>query len=172
MQYDRRCTAPSTVPASPQAKHRPGQWLGRAPDAPEPSDNGPTINVIHQVWRARQLRPAWSASLASVVAWTACLHRDLTIDRDHDAGGSWITLLRDRTPLGHLGADLPLLMCTRTLARENWPFPLVVIGLPDLNRPVMRCEPAVLEDCFDRAISAKSLDPEAFSAADLWFCTI
>ena len=130
------------------------------------------INVIHQVWRARQLRPAWSASLASVVAWTACLHRDLTIDRDHDAGEAWITLLRDRTPLGHLGADLPLLMCTRTLARENWPFPLVVIGLPDLNRPVMRCEPAVLEDCFDRAISAKSLDPEAFSAADLWFCTI
>lgn len=63
-------------------------------------------------------------------------------------------------------------MCTRTLGRESWPFPLVVIGLPELNRPVMRCEPAVLEDCFDRAISAKSLDPKAFSAADLWFCTI
>lgn len=29
--------------------------------------------MIHQVWHARQLRPAWSASLASVVAWTVCL---------------------------------------------------------------------------------------------------
>ena len=54
-------------------------------------------------------------------------------------------------------------MCTRTLARESWPFPLVVIGLPELNRPVMRCEPAVLEDCFGRAISAKPLDPKAFA---------
>ena len=89
--------------------------------------------MIHQVWRARQLRPAWSASLASVVAWTVCLHRDLTIDWDHDAGEFWIMLLRDRTPLGHLGADLPLLMCTRTLVRESRLFPLVVIGLPDLN---------------------------------------
>ena len=63
--------------------------------------------MIHQVWRARQLRPAWSASVASVVAWTVCLHRDLTIDWDHDAGESWIMLLRDRPPLGPLGADLP-----------------------------------------------------------------
>ena len=89
---------PPRPAAAPTAPTRAGQWLGRAPDAPDLSDNGPTINVIHQVWRARQLRPAWSASLASVVAWTACLHRDLTIDRDHDAGEAWITLLRDRTP--------------------------------------------------------------------------
>ena len=63
--------------------------------------------MIHQVWRARQLGPAWSASLASVVAWTACLYRNPTIDRDHNASESRIMLLRDRPPLGHLGADLP-----------------------------------------------------------------
>ena len=64
--------------------------------------------MIHQVWRARQLRPAWSASLASVVARTACLHRDLTIDRDHDAGESWITLLRDRTPWATSAPTCPM----------------------------------------------------------------
>ena len=70
-----------------------------------------------------------------------------------------------------MNAKLPLLLCIRTLAVRPWPDPLTVVEVPDLHERILTCDMDVLEKCFECKIGRTDLDPQAFSASDLWFCT-
>jgi hypothetical protein len=51
--------------------------------------------------------------------------------------------------------------------------PVMVIGVPGFDAVVLRCDRTVLRDAFgDRAWDNPALDVNAFSASDLWFCTV
>ena len=50
---------------------------------------------------------------------------------------------------------------------------VVVIEVPELDATVLRCDPGVLRAAFgDRVVDNPALDADAFSAGDLWFCTV
>ena len=129
------------------------------------------IDVMSPVWRAWMVKDRWSATHASVVAWAASLSQDFTYEWDFYAGEDWLTFLQGKNELGFMNVKLPLLLCIRTLAVRPWPDPLTVVEVPDLHERILTCNMDVLEKCFERKIDRTVLDPQAFSASHLWFCT-
>ena len=129
------------------------------------------IDVMSPVWRAWMVKDQWSATHASVVAWAASLSQELTYEWNYEAGEDWLAFSQGNNGLGFMSAKLPLLLCTRALAVRPWPDPLTVVEVPDLHERILTCDMDVLEKCFERKIDRTVLDPQAFSASDLWFCT-
>ena len=117
------------------------------------------------------VKDQWSSTHASVVAWAASLSQEFTYEWDYYAGEDWLAFSQGNNGLGFMSAKLPLLLCTRTLAVRPWPDPLTVVEVPDLHERILTCDMDVLEKCFERKIDRTVLDPQAFSASHLWFCT-
>ena len=130
------------------------------------------VDIAQPLWRAWTRQRQWSATVASLVAWTASITWNLETSWDSGAGESWMMLHEDGRLVGILGADTPILFCLEPYASRPWPHPVVVIGIPDLTEPVLTCEPETLENSLERTFSPMDLDPSAFSALDLCLATM
>lgn len=130
------------------------------------------VDIGQPIWNAWTRQREWSTTFASLTAWTASVLWNLKIDWDSGAGESWMMLYEDGRLVGLLGTDTPALFCLEPYASRPWPYPVVVIGVPSLTEPALSCELETLENSLERPLSLCDLDPSAFSALDLCFCTM
>jgi hypothetical protein len=128
------------------------------------------VDITALVGRASERRGAWSISVASVVAWVFATAHGLEVDFDGDAGEGWVRLIREGRPVAYLNVHVPLLLSAGTTG--TWPYPIVAVVLEDLDTQALRCVPQLLSDAFGSDRLQEHLDPEGFTAEELWYGTV
>ena len=128
------------------------------------------LDLTNPLVRAAERRGSWSATLASLVAWTIALTHSLSVDWDCDAGEGWLTILSDGSPVAYLSAEIPLAIAVPGVG--PWPHVLEAVEVQDLTSTSMTCSPGSLEATFGRVPDAAAFDPSDFTAQNLWYATI
>ena len=100
------------------------------------------------------------------------------LDWDEDAGEDWARVLEGEkvTVLVCMTGPMAIVIgdaASRVFVDTGDADALVVIYVPEFDAVVLHCDAIVLRDAFgDRVWDNPALDTDAFSASELWFCTV
>ena len=121
--------------------------------------------------------PAWSASVAAETL-EDLRHAlgDGRIDWDRDAGEAWGRLMVAARPVVALSALVPLALVSgpvdsrvlSVLERSK----VVVIASADWERRELKADPETVKRVFRRTEWSAAVDPQGFSASELWWMTV
>ncbi|MFA7761326.1 hypothetical protein [Streptomyces sp. NRRL S-448] len=116
----------------------------------------------------------WTTGTASEVAGDLARSAGAVLDWDIDADEEWLSLLVDNTRIAMISTKIPLIVALECYLLGSSPLPKGArfIGVPSFEDPVMCCDTDALRQAFGEAQAYGTLDPDLFSANDLWFATV
>jgi len=134
-------------------------------------------DVTQVLRRAIEASSEWSPSSAAEVL--DCLRESLSIARvdwDRGAGEAWGRLLHEDQPVVALNALVPIALVrvpvdSKVLDILNRKG-VVAIMSSDWEQHELKADPEIVKQAFRRREWSPSVDPEAFSASELWWMTI
>jgi hypothetical protein len=100
-----------------------------------------------------------------------------SLDWDEDAGEDWARVLADDKVTALVCMTGPLVIVVGGATAESLEEPddlgkaVPVIKVPEFDAVVLRCDADILHIAFGD-LATPALDPNAFSASDLWFSTV
>lgn len=132
------------------------------------------MDIAAQLLEAASRRTSWSIERASDLARTvAALVPGAEVDWDDDSGEEWARILVDRFVIALVRAQLPLVIVVRGEVGRLRALGsgVVVVIVDDMDTPRLSCRSDVISQVFPEREVSPTLEPEAFSALDLWFAT-
>lgn len=130
------------------------------------------IDIDDTLQLALDAASSWTSAAALNLA--RAIGEDGAIDWDDGAGESWIRVIdRDGRVVAFVSVDLPFVMVEEAAVPSDGSlssFPHVVV--PDLAEPALAATGQVLRDVFGNSPRLDIIDPNAFSANDLWYTTV
>lgn len=139
-----------------------------------------TLTISESLFRAATSASSWSdGRVRSVLAELVSADPSRAADWDEEAGEAWARVLDDRGVVAFVSGQLPLLIVRSGTS-----------GSPDLGSDVLevievravddrdlRADRTAIEAAFPELASSLAedpslLDPEAFSAEELWYATV
>ncbi|WP_431931218.1 hypothetical protein [Nonomuraea jabiensis] len=127
-------------------------------------------DIGDQVRSAASRAAAWGPGAALDTA--ALLAPGGAVDWDEGAGESWARALDGDEVAALVSVRLPLLFAPPgRLAGAALPAEVVAVAVDDLDEAVLSCPEAALAAAFGPGVAGR-LDPDAFSANDLWYVTV
>ncbi|MFD7084748.1 hypothetical protein [Streptomyces sp. NPDC059918] len=117
---------------------------------------------------------AWREEVAVGIADDLARSLGGVVDWDGEADEEWMSVLVQDSRVAMVSTALRLVVAgERVVGHLQIRTPGVsVIAVPSFDAPAMRCDVAVLARVFGGEGKFGELDPEAFSANDLWFATV
>ena len=130
------------------------------------------MNISEILEQAAALATDWTAEAAVGVA-SSLKPPQSVIDWDAGAGEAWARVISDYRVVALVSTKLPLVLTTlgqdvRVAVREG----VAVIALQSFESSELSCPSIALADVFGSSARLDMLDPESFSANDLWYATV
>lgn len=118
-------------------------------------------------------RDSWSREVAVTVADGLADTCSGGVDWDRDSGEDWIRILRGPEVVALVSAIGPLAFVVGSSADRELARRMGVVVVPDLQAAVLASDVTALRDAFgERAVNSPALNPQCFSAEDLWFVSV
>jgi hypothetical protein len=132
------------------------------------------IDITGTLVRLRDQVIEWPIETARAIAYEIADVIEATVDWDSDAGEEWLSVLAQEERVVMVSSERPIVVAVRSLheiipssAQEAY-----VVFVPSFGDSVLRCDASVLGALFAGEGRAMALNPDAFSANDLWFATV
>ena len=128
------------------------------------------IDLADFLTTAQNNKGKWGKNVSLPISRAIAQDSELDLDWDGGAGEEWITLTQNGMLHAIIGSELPLVFLL-DLKETEWPPQAIVVEVPSMTRPVLRCDRNVLETVFRRKFPAIEFYPGGFSALDLAMAT-
>jgi len=133
------------------------------------------IDIAVQLRSFLARRQGWDESQSVRIVTLLASRLGGRLEWDRDAGEDWARISPGESSVVLVYMNGPLLLVTEDIADRlrDMASGLPLVEVPAFNAVVLTCDPHVLRDAFgDRTWRNRALDPDHFSAQDLWFCTV
>lgn len=116
--------------------------------------------------------PAWDSAAALAVAGDLGSGSQAQIDWDEGAGESWVRLVAAARVVALVSINFPLVLAERQAELGSIHSDVVTVIVDSLEDTNLSCSMDVLVSVFDDRARLEVLNPEHFSAYDLWYATV
>jgi hypothetical protein len=131
------------------------------------------ISIDESLRRAASAAATWSSAAAREVAATLARSPGAKVDWDEGAGEEWLRVFDGPSLVALISVALPFVFIQRDdNGSERLNGDLAVVAVDDFDEVQLSCSLEVLEGAFGASDRLGSLNPEGFSANDLWYSTI
>lgn len=131
------------------------------------------MSIDESLQRAASTAATWSSTAAWQIASSLALSFETEVEWDEGAGEEWLRVLAGSRLVALVSIKLPFVFIKRSVNELTGSSQNVVfVAVADFDDVELSCSSAVLAEVFGGTKRLGVLDPDGFSANDLWYATV
>jgi hypothetical protein len=131
------------------------------------------ISIEKSLERAVLAAAGWSSRAAREAAAALTSSSAATVDWDEGAGECWVRLIIGPRVVALFSVTLPFVLIQQNIGElKELGRDMIVVAIDDFDKIQLSCSRETLNEAFGSSDRFGLLDPQGFSANDLWYATV